>query len=263
MDLGLKNKVIMVAAASKGLGYGMAGVLAEEGARVSIASRTLSDIEAAAERLRHETGAEVMGTVFDATDPSSILNWTKVTRDRFGGIDGLVVNAGGPAVGFFDDFNDGDWLRAFELTLLSSVRMIRAVLPHMRERGKGAILTMTSSTIKEPIDVLILSNVMRSGVASLAKSLSKELAKDNIRVNNIVPGRIDTDRLRSLDLNVAENKGISPEEERAWQEKLIPLGRYGTPVEFGKAGAFLLSEAASYITGETFIVDGGVMKTVW
>ena len=151
MDLGLKNKVIMVAAASKGLGYGIARALAEEGAHVSIASRTLLDIEAAAESLRNETGSEVMGAAFDATDPSSILNWTKTTRDRFGGIDGLVVNAGGPSVGSFDDFKDDDWIHAFELTLLSSVRMIRAVLPHMRERGKGAILTMTSSSVKEPI----------------------------------------------------------------------------------------------------------------
>jgi 3-oxoacyl-[acyl-carrier protein] reductase len=263
MDLGLNGKVIMVAAASKGLGFGIAQALSREGAKVSIASRTLKDIEAAAEDLQKETGSEVLGTVFDAVEASSIMKWTDATCKRFGGVDGLVVNAGGPPVGFFDNFDDDDWIKAFELTLLSAVRMIRAVLPSMRERGGGSILTMTSSSVKEPIDVLILSNVMRSGVTSLAKSLSQQLAKDNIRVNNLVPGRIDTDRVRALDKKVAENKGITPEEEKERQERLIPLGRYGTFEEFGKAGTFLLSEASAYITGETFVVDGGTMKTVW
>ena len=263
MDLGLKDKVFMVAAASKGLGFGVAQALAEEGARVSIASRTQKDIEKAAKALREETGSEVFGTVFDATNGQSIINWTNATLKQFGGIDGLVVNAGGPAVGFFDDFSDDDWTNAFELTLLSAVRMIRAVLPSMRERGGGAIVTMTSSSVKEPIDALILSNVMRSGVTSLAKSLSRQLAKDNIRVNNLVPGRFDTNRVRALDKKVAEGKGVTPEYERESQEKLIPLGRYGMCEEFGKAGAFLLSKASSYTTGATFIVDGGTIKTVW
>lgn len=263
MDLGLTGKVIMVAAASKGLGFGIAQALSREGAKVSIASRTLKDIEKAAEALHEETGSEVLGTVFDAVEASSIMKWTDATCKRFGGVDGLVVNAGGPPVGFFDDFDDDDWMKAFELTLLSAVRMIRAVLPSMRERGGGSVLTMTSSSVKEPIDVLILSNVMRSGVASLAKSLSQQLARDIIRVNNLVPGRIDTDRVRALDKKVAETRGITPEEEKEGQEKRIPLGRYGTINEFGKAGAFLLSEASAYITGETFIVDGGTMKTVW
>jgi 3-oxoacyl-[acyl-carrier protein] reductase len=133
----------------------------------------------------------------------------------------------------------------------------------MRERGGGSIVTMTSSSVKEPIDALILSNVMRSGVTSLAKTLSRQLAEYNIRVNNLVPGRFNTERVRALDKKVAENKGITPESERESQEKLIPLGRYGMCEEFGKAGAFLLSEASSYITGTTFIVDGGTMKTVW
>ncbi len=263
MDLGLKDKVFMVAAASKGLGLGVAGALSQEGASVSIASRTTDDIHEAAGSLQNETGNEVLGTVFDATDSLSISNWVKTTCEHFGGIDGLVVNAGGPPVGLFDDFDDKAWQNAFELTLLSGVRMIRTVLPPMRKRGGGAILTMTSSSVKEPIDALILSNVMRSGVTSLAKSLSRQLATDHIRVNNIVPGRIDTDRLRELDMKVAAGKGISPETERQMQQDMIPLGRYGTPVEFGKAAAFLLSDAASYITGETFIVDGGSMKTVW
>ncbi len=263
MDLGLSGKVIMVAAASKGLGFGIAQAVAQEGAKVAIASRTASDIEAAAARLRQETGSDVRGYVFDARDGASIQQWAEAVTADFGGIDGLVVNAGGPPAGGFDNFGDDDWQAAFELTLLSSVRMIRAVLPSMRARGGGAILTITSSSVKEPIDILLLSNVMRSGVVSLVKSLSRELAGEKIRVNNLVPGRIDTDRVRWLDTAVAQQKGIEPEKVKAANEALIPWGRYGTIEEFGAAGAFLLSEKASYITGETLIVDGGTMKTVW
>ncbi len=263
MDLGLKDKVIMVAAASKGLGYGIAEAVAQEGAKLSIASRTETDITAAAERLQAETGSEVMGVVFDATEPQSILNWAKVTKTRFGGIDGLVVNAGGPPAGGFDDFDDAAWQRGFELTLLSSVRMVRAVLPSMRERGGGTIVTVTSSSVKEPMDILLLSNVMRSGVVSLVKSLSHQLASEGIRVNNLVPGRIDTTRVRALDDLMAKRNNESVDMLKSTQEALIPWGRYGTIQEFGKAGAFLLSDAASYITGETLIVDGGKMKTVW
>ena len=147
--------------------------------------------------------------------------------------------------------------------MLSSVRMIRAVLPHLRARGGGSILAVTSSSVKEPIDILLLSNVMRSGVVSLLKSLSRELAAEHIRVNNLVPGRILTDRVKSLDAIGAKSAGRSVAEQQAMQEGQIPWGRYGTIEEFGRAGAFLLSEAASYITGETLIVDGGAMKTVW
>lgn len=263
MDLGLKDKVILVAAASKGLGYGIAEAAAHEGARVCIGSRTAAEIQMAAETLHKESGSEVVGVPFDARDGASIRNWVETAVAHFGGIDGLVVNAGGPPAGGFDDFDDADWQTAFELTLLSSVRMIRAVLPSMRARGGGSILTITSSSIKEPIDILLLSNVMRSGVVSLVKSLSHALAAENIRVNNLVPGRIDTDRVRSLDGITASRLGVSAAEQKAAQEALIPWGRYGTIQEFGKAGAFLLSAAASYITGETLIVDGGSMRTVW
>jgi len=263
MDLGLNGKIAMVAAASKGLGYGIAQALAQEGARVCIGSRTEADIKAAAKRLSDETGSEVIGTVLDATSAQSILDWAQTTLDHFGGVDCLVVNAGGPPAGNFDDFDDAAWQAAFELTLMSSARMIRAVLPTMRERGGGSILAVTSASVKEPIDFLLLSNVMRSGVTSLLKSLSHQLASENIRVNNLVPGRIDTDRVKSLDDLNSKSQGIPVAEYRAKIEATIPLGRYGTIEEFGRAGAFLLSEAASYITGETCIVDGGTMKTVW
>ena len=263
MDLGLNNKVVMVAAASRGLGYGIAAACAREGALVSIGSRTESDILEAARQLQEETGGQALGTVMDAKNADSIKAWTEATISQFGGVDGLVVNAGGPPAGDFDDFSDADWQSAFELTLMSSVRMIRAVLPSMRERGGGSIVTVTSSSIKEPIDILLLSNVMRSGVVSLVKSLSRQVAAEKIRVNNLVPGRIDTDRLRALDKVWAEKEGITPEVQKAKGEATIPWGRYGTIQEFGQAGAFLLSEAASYITGETLIVDGGAMRTVW
>ena len=263
MDLRLKDKVIMVAAASKGLGYGIAQAVAREGARVSIGSRTEADILAAAEKLRAETGAATLGSVLDARDPASITNWVAATVTKFDRVDGLVVNAGGPPAGGFGDFDDAAWQAAFELTLLSSVRMIRAVLPHLRARGGGSILAVTSSSVKEPIDILLLSNVMRSGVVSLLKSLSRELAPEQIRVNNLVPGRILTDRVKSLDGIGAKNADRSVADQQAFQERQIPWGRYGTIEEFGQAGAFLLSDAASYITGETLIVDGGAMKTVW
>ncbi len=263
MDLNVKGKVFMVAAASKGLGYGIAEALAQDGATVCIGSRTKADIEQAAQALADQTGSEVMGSVFDARDKASIDAWTAEVVAKYGRIDGLVVNAGGPPAGKFDNFDDADWQAAFELTLMSTVRMIRAVLPTMRAQKSGAILTVTSSSIKEPIDIILLSNVLRSGVVSLVKSLSTDIISDGIRINNLVPGRMDTDRVESLDKTVAGRLGISYEESRANAEAKIPSGRYGTIQEFGKMGAFLLSDAASYITGTTVTVDGGAMKTVW
>jgi 3-oxoacyl-[acyl-carrier protein] reductase len=263
MDLGLRGKVAMVAASSKGLGFGIARELAREGALVSIGSRSESDVHEAAETLTQETDSDVLANILDASDPASITDWLENTIDAFGGVDLLVVNAGGPPAGKFDDFADSDWQSAFELTLMSSVRMIRAVLPFMREAGGGSILTITSVSVKEPIDFLLLSNVMRSGVTSLAKSLSQQLASENVRVNNLMPGRIDTDRVQSLDAMNADARALPIEQIKAANEQNIPLGRYGTIEEFGRFGAFLLSDAASYITGQTIAVDGGSIKTVW
>ena len=250
MELNVKNKVYLVAGASKGLGYAIAEQLALNGASIAIASRNADAIHSAAATLAAETGADVRGYAMEASAD-------------FGRVDGLVVNAGGPPPGQFDVFSDDDWQSAFELTLMSAVRMIRATLPHLRAVGGGSILTLTSSSVKEPIDFLLLSNVMRSGVTSLAKSLSRQLASENIRVNNLVPGLIATDRMVNLDTAQAKAKGISFDEQRSASQALIPLGRYGDPTEFGKAGAFLLSDAASYITGATLVADGGTMKTVW
>jgi len=263
MELCLKDKIIMIAAASKGMGYAIARQCALEGAKVSIASRSKIQIEEAAGRIRKETGGDITPFVFNAEDGTSIERWTADTIKKYGQINSLLVNAGGPPTGSFDDFDDEAWQRAFNLTLMSAVRMIRAVLPSMKQQGGGSILTITSSSVKEPIDVLILSNVMRSGVTSLVKSLSQQLAGNKIRVNNIIPGFINTQRLSTLDIQAAERMEIKYEQRREQVESTIPWGRYGEPEEFAKAAAFLLSDAASYITGVSLAVDGGRMKTVW
>lgn len=263
MDLSVKDKIYMVAGASRGLGYGIAEALAQEGAKVSIASRDKTAITAAAQTLSTQTGSEVLACSCDVTSSDDISAWRAATLARFGAIDGLVVNAGGPPPGKFDNFDDDAWQNAFELTLLSSVRLIRSVLPDLRARGGGSILTITSSSVKEPIDFLLLSNVMRSGVTSLAKSLSQQLASENIRVNNLVPGIIETDRITALATAQAKANDVSVDKQKQRMQTPIPLGRFGQADEFGKAGAFLLSPAASYITGATLIVDGGSMKTVW
>ncbi|WP_300459145.1 SDR family oxidoreductase [Desulfobacula sp.] len=263
MELNLTNKVVMIAAASKGMGYAIARQCAREGAQVSMASRSKKQIEAAAERIRKETSSHVTPFVFDAADGDSIERWTADTLKTYGRINGLLVNAGGPPTGLFDQFDDKDWQAAFDLTLMSAVRMMRSVIPSMKQQGGGSILTITSSSVKEPIDVLILSNVMRSGVTSLVKSLSQQLAKDKIRVNNIIPGFIDTQRLSAIDAQAASQFGITLEQRREQVASTIPWKRYGKPEEFAKAATFLLSEAASYITGVSLSVDGGRMKTVW
>jgi 3-oxoacyl-[acyl-carrier protein] reductase len=253
----------MVAASSEGIGFGIAEALAKEGARLSIASRSRDKIDKAAETLRSKYGVDCTGYVMDAADAASIKAWTEATHADFGEVYGLVVNAGGPPPGNFDNFDDTAWAQAYELTLMSAVRMIRGVLPAMRRQNGGAILTVTSSSIKEPLDNLLLSNVFRAGVVALVKSLSNELAADGIRVNNLVPGRIDTQRVRTLDTMTADRKGIAVEEEQRLQFADIPLGRYGTIDDMGAAGAFLLSDAARYITGATLIVDGGKTRAVY
>lgn len=264
MDLGLKGKVMMVAASSKGLGFGIARQAALEGAVVSLGSRSKKNITEAANRIRKEVpGATVYASSLDVASPASIEAWVKNTLKELGTIDALVVNGGGPPPGTFDQIDDSTWLSGYENTLMSAVRLIREVLPEMRRKQSGSILTVTSSSIKEPIDNLLLSNVYRSGVTSLVKSLSFQIAKENIRINNLVPGFFDTERLKELDLRNSGEWRISLDNVRKINFEKIPMGRYGDPDEFGKAAIFLLSEASSYVTGETFIIDGGKMRTVW
>jgi 3-oxoacyl-[acyl-carrier protein] reductase len=260
MDLGLKNRVAMVGGASKGLGYAVARALAAEGASVSIASRESQAIERAAETISKETGARVLPVAADLSTAAAIERWHAETLKTFGGVDALFANTGGPPAGSSLDFDDKAWQGAFDLLLMSVVRSIRLVVPSLRARGGGSIVISTSSTVKEPIANLALSNVLRSGVTSLAKTLSIELAPDRIRVNTLIPGRIETDRLRYLDEVNAKRTHASVDDHRARMMATVPLGRYGTPDEFGRMGAFLLSDAASYITGSNVQVDGGLLK---
>jgi 3-oxoacyl-[acyl-carrier protein] reductase len=223
-------------------------------------SRSGAEVEAAAKKLSEETGAETLATACDVSKADDIQAWVGRTVEQWGVIHGLLVNAGGPPSGTFRTLTDEQWQAAFELTLMSSIRMIRATIPHMTEGG--AILAVTSSSIIQPIEALALSTVMRSGVAALLKTLAEELAPDGIRVNNIVPGRIQTDRITQLDTNAAKRRGVPIEEVQAESVKRIPLGRIGTIEEFGNVGAFLLSPAASYVTGTTVRVDGGFVRSI-
>jgi len=260
MNLELKNKVMLIAGASKGLGFAIADSLADEGAYLSLCSSNAARIESAAAVLSAKT--TTLSSACDLADPEDIEQWVQKTLKHYGRIDGLVINAGGPKPGQFSDFSDADWINAFNLTLMSAVRLVKAVLPTLQQQQSGSILFLTSSSVKEPIDTLLLSNVMRSGVASLAKSLSRTEAKYGIRVNCLVPGIIATDRIAQLDNFQATAQGIDLSQQRQQREAFIPLQRYGEPTEFAKAASFLLSDAASYITGSTLVVDGGSMRSV-
>jgi 3-oxoacyl-[acyl-carrier protein] reductase len=262
MDLGLQGKVALVAGASKGLGYAVARALAADGAHVSIASRDESAIGEAASRIARETGAQVMATPVDVRSADAIQRWVAATVDRFGGIDALMTNSGGPPTGGAISFDDRAWQDAADLLLFSVLRMVRASVPSMQARGGGAILMSTSASVKEPIPNLGLSTVLRASVSALSKTLALELASSKIRVNQIIPGRIDTDRVRQLDEINAGKQGISIEAAKAKAIAAIPIGRYGEPEEFGRVGAFLLSNAAAYMTGATVQVDGGLIRSI-
>ena len=263
MDLGLKGKVAMVGGASRGLGYAVAEALAREGATVSISSTTTTSIDAAATRIAAAApGAQVLATTVDVRDGEQIAAWGRQTIERFGGVDLLFTNAGGPPSGPAVGFDDAAWQNAIDLLLFSTIRMVRTAVPSMKARGGGSILVSTSSSVKEPIANLGLSTVLRASVSALAKTLALELAADRIRVNQIIPGRIDTDRVKQLDEIAAKKQGIGVAEARAKSQAAIPLGRYGEIEEYGKVAAFILSDAAAYMTGATVQVDGGLIRSV-
>jgi 3-oxoacyl-[acyl-carrier protein] reductase len=262
VDLGLEGKVALVMAASKGLGRAVATELAREGALVMISSRDEDTLARTAADIRGETGAEVEHRAADITRAGDLQTLVSHAAERFGGIDVLVNNTGGPPAGTFDDFDDEGWQAAFELVLLSLIRAVRGVLPSMRERGGGRIVNIASSSIKQPLENLILSNTFRAGIAGLAKSLAVELAPDGILVNTIGPGRISTARSQSMDASRAEALGVPVEEVRGQVESQIPLGRYGTPEELARVAAFLASPANSYVTGQAILVDGGMVRAL-
>jgi len=263
MDLGLKGKVAMVAGASKGLGYAVARGLAAEGVSVSMASRDEAKIEEAAKRIAAETYSETLACSVDVRSAESIQKWFDATHAKFGGVDLMYINSGGPPAGTALSFDDAAWMSAFELLVLSSVRMARLAVPSMKARGGGAIVIGTSSSVQEPVPNLALSNCVRASVAALSKTLSNELAADGIRVNQLLPGRIATDRLVELDTIRANATNATVDAVKAGHEKNIPIGRYGVPSEFGSAAVFLFSNAASYITGASRQVDGGLIKHIF
>ena len=263
MDLGLKGKVAIVLAASKGLGRASAAALAAEGAQVVIGARNEQVLRDAAEQMGRESGSQVLAVPTDVTKPDDLTAIVEAAVREFGQIDVLVYNAGGPPPGSFEMFNDAQWEAAFELSLLSVVRLIRLVLPHMRKQGSGRIINIVSTSVKQPIDNLLLSNAIRPGVIGLAKSLSIELAPENITINNVCPGRILTDRIRQVyQLDTKQQQGISEEEALKDAVQGIPMGRIGQPEELGALVAFLASEQAAYITGTTIQVDGGVTRSL-
>lgn len=261
MDLGLKGKVAMVAGASRGLGFAVAEALAREGATVSMSSSNQASIDEAATRLS-AGGSTVLGMAVDVRRGDQIAAWGHKTVERFGGIDLLFTNGGGPPSGEAISFDDAAWQHAIDLLLFSALRMVRAAVPSMKARGGGAILMSTSASVKEPIPNLGLSTVLRASVSALSKTLALELAGDKIRVNQIIPGRIDTDRVKQLDEIAGKKQGISAAEARAKAMGTIPMGRYGVAPEYGRVAAFILSDAAAYMTGSTVQVDGGLIRSV-
>ena len=260
MDLGLKGKVALVAASSKGLGKASALALAREGARVTICARTEADLQATAQEIRRETGAEVLAVAADLASAEGIASVVSATAGRFGGIDILVSNSGGPARGRFADFTDDDWRQALEVVTLSFVRFVREVAPYMRGQRWGRIVAIESSSVKQPVEGIDLSNGLRPGIAGLMKAIMPDLAKDGITINLVLPGRFLTSR-------IIAGAGRSPEEDRALQAQLaplaatIPVARLGEPIELGSLVAFLASQQAAYITGAVYQIDGGGIKS--
>jgi 3-oxoacyl-[acyl-carrier protein] reductase len=263
VDLGLNGKVALVAAASRGLGKAIALGLAREGAKLAICSRIQSAIDAAAQEITAETGTEVLAMAGDVRQGDTCSWLVHHTVERFGRLDVLVANAGGPPFGSAWQMSDEQWQSAFETNLLSTVRLVREAVPYMRAAGGGRIINVISTGVREPIPNLVLSNAVRAAVVNFAKTLAVELAADNILVNSLGPGRINTDRILQMDENNARNWGVSLEEARRRQEEDIPMKRAGTPEEFANVAVFLASDKASYVTGQTIMVDGARVRSIF
>jgi 3-oxoacyl-[acyl-carrier protein] reductase len=248
--------VALVTAASKGMGKACAMGLAAEGAKIVMCARTESDLKAAAEEVRARTKAEVLAMPADVTRKDDVAALVERALKTFGGVDILVANAGGPPRGYFEDLTDEQWQGAFDISLMSVVRLVRGVLPSMKARRWGRILTIQSVSVKQPIPELLLSNAVRPGVAGLMKTLAGQLGKDGITVNTVCPGKIMTDRF----LGGQKLSGLSREEFLARAVEDVPVRRIGTPEEFANVVVFLASERASYVTGVTVQVDGGLVR---
>ncbi|BCR06676.1 3-oxoacyl-ACP reductase [Desulfuromonas versatilis] len=261
MDLNLQGKVALVAASSKGLGKAVATQLAAEGCHVMLTGRDRQALSSAAREISALAPGRVESHCADLAVAGDICHLVQVTRATLGKIDILVNNSGGPPAGEFVQLSDDQWQSAFEATLLNYIRMIRKVLPDLKQSG-GRIINIASSSIRQPIPGLILSNTFRLGILGLGKTLAEELAPYNILVNTVAPGRIATDRTAELDRGRAERLGVPVEQVEAESRGRIPLGRYGTPEEFARVVAFLASEASSYVTGSALLVDGGMVRAI-
>jgi len=262
MDLGLKGKVAFVAGGSQGLGKAVATQLCREGAKVAVCALDDPELPKGVEEIRAATGGEVIGIPADVTDAEQARQFIRKGMEHFGTVDILVNNAGGPPSKTFLEIDDDMWSFGVKLNLMSTIVMTREVVPVLMEKKWGRIINMTSISVKQPIDGLILSNTVRAGVIGLAKTLSNELASHNITVNNVCQGYTMTERVRSLAVVTAQKEGSTPEAVIKRWESSIPMGRLGTPEEFAALVAFLASDCAGYITGASIQIDGGWYKGV-
>lgn len=262
MDLGLRGRVAIVAAASKGLGLAVAEELAREGAHVAICARTARTLEETAASIEKSTGKEVFHRALDVTDSTAVASFVEAVETRFGRVDICVTNSGGPPSKSFKDTKPEDWRTAFDQLLMSTVYFARETLPRMQKKKWGRLITMTSSAVKQPVDGLLLSNSTRAAVTGLARTLANEYAADGITVNNVCPGYTLTARLDGLAATISARSGAKPEEVFAGWEREIPARRLGTPQEFAAVVAFLASERASYVNGASIAVDGGLVRSL-
>lgn len=260
MDLGLKNRIALVAASSQGIGRATAEAFAAEGCRVAMCARNPQTLQAAAEKIRKQYNAEVLAQAFDVTDAAAVKSFVAAVADKFGSVDICVTNAGGPPAKGFLAATVEEWQRALELNFLSTVYFAREVIPHMQRKHWGRILTITSITTKQPVADLVLSNAVRAAVVGLVKSLANEFGKDGILVNNVGPGFTATDRLKELAKVRASTSGKTEQQIFEGWATDAPLQRLGEPREVAETIVWLASERASYITGQTVLVDGGLYK---
>jgi len=260
MDLGLRDKIALVAASSRGLGRACAHSLSAEGAKVVICARDGKDLRSAADEIAGDTNNQVLAIVADLTSARDCRQVVQDTVEYFGGLHVLVTNNAGPPAGYFFDFDDNEWYRAIDLTLMSAIRLIRAAVPYMREGGWGRIINIASVSVKEPLDDLILSSSLLAGVVGMARTLASQLAADGITVNNVMPGYILTERVRELAQTRAKAQGKSPDEVLNGFAELVPMGRIGKPEELAAMVTFLASEQAAYVSGTSILVDGGRCK---
>jgi 3-oxoacyl-[acyl-carrier protein] reductase len=262
MDLGLKGKVAFIAGGSQGLGKAVAMEMSREGARIAICALDDPELPAAVEEIRAACGGDVIGIPADLTDSEQARNFVRRGIEHYGTVDILVNNAGGPPSKTFLEIDDDLWLFGVRLNLMSTIIMTREAVPAMMQKRWGRIINMTSVSVKQPIDGLILSNTVRSAVIGLAKTLSNELAPYNVTVNNVCPGYTMTERVRSLSVVVAEKESTTPEAVIKKWESSVPMGRLGTPEEFAALVTFLASERSGYITGASIQIDGGYYKGI-